>query len=267
MTDACSTVRSKVRSDESASPAAGSWVGTQTLEQSLDLDADLLLTDLCPVDVLLQRIGRLHRHDRRDRPFKHRDAQAIVLAPGSRDLLPWAPGRDAYGKDRAYADLRVLELTWRLILEHPEWVIPTMNRTLVERGTYPDCLAALTQELGIAEPGWQRHAQDCEGASIAHGVAARCALLDRAAPFSQFRLCPDEHLSSRLGLLDRQVALDGLGPFGTPPGPLRIPSWLLKGVAPEAEPEDVAQDGLAVLFRMGGRRFRYDRFGPTILEP
>ena len=49
------------------------------LEQSLDIDFDFLITELCPMDLLLQRIGRLHRHARTDRPQSVQQAVCAVL--------------------------------------------------------------------------------------------------------------------------------------------------------------------------------------------
>src|SRR5690606_14968568 len=120
-------------------------VGTQTLEQSLDIDADLLVTDLCPMDVLLQRIGRLQRHARADRPVGFEMAQCLLLVPPGTSLLEYldAKGRmsrtlKTVGTGSTYENVLILELTWQYFRRTQRISIPSDNRRLIEYAMHPD---------------------------------------------------------------------------------------------------------------------------------
>ncbi|MFF7994819.1 CRISPR-associated helicase Cas3' [Kitasatospora xanthocidica] len=65
-------------------------IATQVIEQSLDLDSDRLYTDLAPVDLLIQRRGRLHRHAPNDahRPAGMRVPRMTVLWQPDHQGLP-----------------------------------------------------------------------------------------------------------------------------------------------------------------------------------
>ncbi|MDA1127757.1 MAG: CRISPR-associated helicase Cas3' [Chloroflexi bacterium] len=62
-------------------PAKAIVVATQVLEQSLDLDFDLMVTDLAPADLVLQRSGRMHRHFGTLRPVSMRSPELWIMMP------------------------------------------------------------------------------------------------------------------------------------------------------------------------------------------
>lgn len=59
-------------------------MATQVIEQSLDIDFDYMITQICPIELLFQRLGRLYRHERTSRPFA--ESHCVVLAPEGDDF-------------------------------------------------------------------------------------------------------------------------------------------------------------------------------------
>jgi CRISPR-associated endonuclease/helicase Cas3 len=120
--------------DSTDRPAGCVLVSTQVAEQSVDIDADLLITDLAPTDMLLQRIGRLWRHERRSRPCPQPEVWIQTPSLGH-DQLSTATEkelREALGKSaRVYAPyilLRSLQ-QWR---ERAMITLPADIRPILE---------------------------------------------------------------------------------------------------------------------------------------
>lgn len=99
-------------------------VATQVVEQSLDIDFDWLITQLCPVDLLFQRMGRLHRH-RLNRPSRFEQPLCTILLPSD----------GGYGyTGKIYAATRVLWRTEQLLLSSDSRAIfPKVYRDWIER--------------------------------------------------------------------------------------------------------------------------------------
>ena len=98
-------------------PDRALMIATQVAEQSLDLDFDFMLSDLAPVDLLLQRAGRLHRHQR-TRPSMHQEACLWVAG-----LQPQFPNLKDTAWEFVY-DKYILGRTWALLGREQTLTLP-----------------------------------------------------------------------------------------------------------------------------------------------
>ena len=189
-------------------------IGTQTVEQSLDIDADFLITDLCPIDVLLQRIGRLHRRPSLQRPTKYHYAQCTVLTTQNKLT---ADGNKKLGLGSVYEDVRMLLLTEQLVKNKPLWKIPAMNRELVEYATHPDKL----KEVNTLSSEWEAHGNTVSGYEYAQSVQARYNILDWEINFEdESNYCNShEKIDTRLSEnsdITLKLPTTRISPFGKP---------------------------------------------------
>lgn len=108
-------------------PEKAILVATQIVEQSLDLDFDLMISDLAPIDLLLQRLGRLHRHEGRKRPDAFADPMLWLVQPEFD-----SKGLPDLGVDAKVYQRYILLRSW-LVVQHLEIIkVPEDIEDLIE---------------------------------------------------------------------------------------------------------------------------------------
>ncbi|WP_052688740.1 CRISPR-associated helicase/endonuclease Cas3 [Williamsia herbipolensis] len=120
-------------------------VATQVIEQSLDVDFDLFVTDLAPVDLVFQRMGRLHRHER-ERPPALREPRVVLTG-----VLDWAAAPPDIGAGHANIYGTSLLLRAAAVLEgRATLTIPTDIPVLVQAAYAPKCAVPQRWEAEVA---------------------------------------------------------------------------------------------------------------------
>lgn len=107
-------------------------IATQVIEQSLDLDFDLMISELAPVDLILQRMGRLQRHNRAHRPHRCSSPTIVIVEPPMSDK-----GLPMFGLERYFYFEYILLKSLVVLRDYDTVSVPDDVENMVE-GVYGD---------------------------------------------------------------------------------------------------------------------------------
>jgi len=122
-------------------------VATQVIEQSLDVDFDLMISDPAPIDLLLQRSGRLHRHPRDKRPPELSAPYLWIVEPELAE-----EGKANFRESSSIYDRHILLRSWLALRERCNVQLPEEIDDLIE--------SVYDLEMPIPEALETVHAQD-----------------------------------------------------------------------------------------------------------
>lgn len=166
-------------------------IATQVVEQSLDIDFDVLVSDLAPVDLLIQRAGRLHRHERGDRgqPILAVNSPPLTDEPRPEWYAAQFP-KGAY----VYPDHGRLWLTAMLLDKAGKIRVPDNIRQLIE-GVYGE------ESFGRIPDGLRASSDKATGRALSHSSLAQFNQLELAAGYADHggKWLPDTETPTRLG--------------------------------------------------------------------
>jgi len=141
-------------------PGKAIVVATQVIEQSLDLDFDLMVTDLAPVDLILQRAGRLHRHQQNSRPVPLSSPRLLITMPALENGVPDF-GRDVYVYERYVLLRSYLALQGRQQITLPDETAMLIETVYGDEELPVDAISpAVTAALVEARKKMQRHEEE-----------------------------------------------------------------------------------------------------------